>query len=105
MSATSSDKNEMQRPPEMAKKRLPYAGSKELWQARSAADKGNPLAARDDDGPTHPSPAYSAAELGEAYDVSVFARKHNLNRATAIDILMRAGPSRERADELAMRSQ
>ena len=89
----------------MAKKRLPYAGSKELWQARSAADKGNPLAARDDDGPTHPSPAYSAAELCEAYDVSVFARKHNLNRATAIDILMRAGPSRERADELAMRSQ
>jgi hypothetical protein len=89
----------------MAKKRLPYAGAKELWDPGPPTPRGNPLAPGHDDAPARPSQPYSPADLGEAYDVSVFARKHNLNRATAIDILMRAGPSRERADELAVRSQ
>ena len=89
----------------MTSKRLPYAGSRELWNLGPATPGDEPEARRRDDG-FSPSPhAYAPAELGEAYAVGVFAQKHHLDRATAIDILMRAGPSRERADEMATRLQ
>ena len=89
----------------MTIKRLPYAGSRELWHSAPARseDRPNPRRGNDDAPPS--GRGYAPAELGEAYAVGVFAQKHHLDRAKAIDILMRAGPSRERADELAIRLQ
>jgi hypothetical protein len=89
----------------MTIKRLPYAGSRELWSPGPVLPDDEPMARRGDDNPRPSAYAYAPADLGEAYAVGVFAQKHHLDRATAIDILMRAGPSRERADEMAMRLQ
>ena len=86
----------------MTTTRRPYAGAKELEPrlvsgdpdtevARKTAGRGTvaPIA------PRHP------LEPAEAYEVGYFAQKHQLGRAKAIDILMRAGQSRERADQMA----
>jgi hypothetical protein len=91
----------------MACKRIPYAGSRELWSPGPAAseDEDAPAARPRNDNFGAAAYAYAPAELGEAYAVGDFARKHHLDRAKAIDILMRAGPSRERADEMAIRLQ
>lgn len=37
----------------------------------------------------------------EQYEVDYFAKKHDLSREKAMEVLKRAGPSREKADELA----
>jgi len=42
--------------------------------------------------------------LGEAYEVSYFARKHGLSRGQAEKIIKRARGSRERANALAVRA-
>ena len=89
----------------MTIKRLPYAGSRELWDPGPAIADDEPKVTRGNDGIPQSPRAYDPAELGEAYAVGVFAQKHHLDRAKAIDILMRAGPSRERTDELATRLQ
>jgi hypothetical protein len=90
----------------MTSKRIPYAGSRELWNPGPAMqDDDEPVARRRHDDFGEASYAYAPAELGEAYAVGDFAQKHHLDRAKAIDILMRAGPSRKRADEMAIRLQ
>lgn len=90
----------------MTSKRIPYAGSRELWNPGPATqDDDEPVARRRHDNIGRSTYAYAPAELGEAYAVGDFAQKHHLDRAKAIDILMRAGPSRKRADEMAIRLQ
>jgi hypothetical protein len=89
----------------MTSKRIPYAGSRELWNPGSVPPDDEPVARRRRDDFGQASYAYAPEELGEAYAVGDFAQKHHIDRATAIDILMRAGPSRERADEMAIRLQ
>ena len=88
----------------MATTRRPYAGAKVLETPRrqrlgEVSEAGSRGAESDRRMPLSPS----GGELHEAYEVGYFARKHRLDRAKAIDILMRAGDSRERADELAAR--
>jgi hypothetical protein len=89
----------------MTSKRIPYAGSRELWSPAPATSDDEPAARPRNDNFGRATYAYEPAELGEAYPVGDFAQKHHLDRAKAIDILMRAGPSRERADEMAVRLQ
>jgi hypothetical protein len=89
----------------MTSKRIPYAGSRELWNPGSATHDDEPVARRRPEDFGQASYAYAPAALGEAYAVGDFAQKHHLDRAKAIDILMRAGPSRKRADEMAIRLQ
>jgi hypothetical protein len=77
-----------------------------LWSPGPATpDDDAPAARPRNDNFDRATDTYAAAELGEAYAVGDFAQKHHLDRAKAIDILMRAGPSRKRADEMAIRLQ
>jgi hypothetical protein len=90
----------------MTSKRIPYAGSRELWNPRPATHEDDePVARRRPEDFGEARYAYAPAELDEAYPVGDFAQKHRIDRAKAIDILMRAGPSRKRADDMAMRLQ
>jgi hypothetical protein len=84
--------------------RRPYAGAKEL---ESRLMSGDPEIATTSKtagrGAVAPVAPRHPLEPAEAYEVGYFAQKHHLGRAKAIDILMRAGQSRERADQMAAR--
>jgi hypothetical protein len=80
------------------KGRIPYAGAVApkgtVWERPSNREEKP----KNRVGPAACPPPRPA----EAYEVGYFSQKHRLDRAKAIEILMRAGQNREKADQLAL---
>ena len=56
-----------------------------------------------DDKSKRGGPDRSRVSAEEQYEVAYFAKKHGLSQDRARQIIQQAGPSREKADELAKR--